>query len=46
MIGLFKPDLYRSFALGFVLGAAILTLQAGPELWAEILPQTLAKATR
>lgn len=24
-MGLFKPDLYRSFALGFLLGAAALT---------------------
>ena len=35
-MGLFKPDLYRSFAVGFVLGTAlmggVLALSAGKDL--------------
>lgn len=42
-MGLFKADLYRSFAFGFALGAAILGIQAGPELWNEIVPQAQAQ---
>lgn len=43
-MGLFKPDLYRSFAFGFALGALILGVQAGPELWQEIVPQAQAQS--
>lgn len=40
---LFKSDLYRNFAIGFVVGAAIVGAQAGPELWTEIVPQAQAQ---
>lgn len=45
-MGLFKPDLYRSFAVGFLLGAAVIALQAGPELFEQIIPQAMASTLR
>ncbi len=42
-MGLFKPDLYRSFAFGFALGALILGVQAGPDVWQELAPQAQAQ---
>ena len=39
-MGLFKPDLYRSFAIGFVLGTAamggVLAMSAGKDL--DVIP--------
>jgi hypothetical protein len=32
MMGLFKPDLYRSFLVGFGLTAAVLAVQMVPHL--------------
>jgi len=34
-MGLFKPDLYRSFAIGFVLGALAIGYSVAPEWEAE-----------
>lgn len=34
-MGLFKPDLYRSFAVGFVLGAIAIGYSAAPDWQAE-----------
>ncbi|WP_269748200.1 hypothetical protein [Alteripontixanthobacter muriae] len=38
---IFKSDLYRNFAIGFVGGALALSAQAGGALW-EFVPHTLA----
>jgi hypothetical protein len=43
-MGLFKPDLYRHFAMGFALGALIVGVQVGPSLWDEVVPQAQAHA--
>lgn len=43
-MGLFKPDLYRSFAFGFALGALIIGIHSGPELWQEIVPPAQAQS--
>ncbi|MGN6497403.1 MAG: hypothetical protein ACTHK5_08695 [Tsuneonella sp.] len=40
---LFKSDLYRNFAAGFVLGALIVGAQIGPDRWGEIVPQAHAQ---
>ena len=40
---LFKSDLYRNFAIGFVAGAMIVGVQAGPEFWNQIVPQAQAQ---
>ena len=39
---LLQPDLYRSFAAGFALGAVLVAMQIGSEGWSEILPTALA----
>lgn len=44
-MGLFKPDLYRSFAIGFALGALALAFHYGPENWGEAIPQAQAHTT-
>lgn len=41
-MGLFKPDLYRNFAIGFALGALVVMAQVGPQLWGEPIPQAHA----
>lgn len=45
-MGLFKPDLYRSFALGFVLGAAALVggmlAQSDAGLAGQVIPKAEA----
>ncbi|GGZ89740.1 hypothetical protein [Novosphingobium arvoryzae] len=45
-MGLFKPDLYRSFAIGFVLGALGLLgavgLQGGTSLAHQVIPSAEA----
>lgn len=35
-MGLFKPDLYRNFTIGFLLGAVLVGASLAPELTAEI----------
>ena len=40
---LFKSDLYRNFAIGFVVGTLIVGAQAGPQIWDEIVPQAQAQ---
>ena len=40
---LFKSDLYRNFAIGFIAGTAIVGAQAGPELWSQVVPQAQAQ---
>ena len=42
-MGLFKPDLYRSFGIGFALGAVLVALQVGPSLKDEFLPSAQAE---
>jgi hypothetical protein len=42
-MGLFKPDLYRSFAIGFALGAAAVAWHIAPQAIADqIAPQAHA----
>jgi len=41
-MGLFKPDLYRSFAIGFALGAAVVVWQIAPDMADQIVPQAHA----
>lgn len=42
-MGLFKSDLYRSFAVGFAFGALIVGMQVGPRVLEEIVPQAHAQ---
>lgn len=42
-MGLFKPDLYRSFGIGFALGAVLVALQVGPSLMDQFLPAAQAE---
>ena len=42
-MGLLKPDLYRSFGIGFALGAVLVALQFGPSLKDEFLPAAQAE---
>jgi hypothetical protein len=39
---LFKSDLYRNFAIGFAIGAMIVGVQAGPQVWGQFVPQAQA----
>ena len=41
-MGLFKPDLYRSLAIGFVVGAAIAVLHVSPQMTDSLIPQAQA----
>ena len=41
-MGLFKPDLYRNFAIGFALGALLVGVQLGPQLLGDAIPQAQA----
>ncbi len=41
-MGLFKPDLYRNFAIGFALGAVIVASQIGPDVWQQVVPDAHA----
>lgn len=43
-MGLFKPDLIRSFAIGFVLGAVVLLGMAGLESGTTISGQVIPSA--
>lgn len=42
-MGLLKPDLYRSFGIGFALGAVLVALQVGPSLKDELMPAAQAE---
>lgn len=35
---LFKTDLFRNFAIGFIAGTALVALQAGPDIVGAIAP--------
>ena len=39
---LFKPDLYRNFAIGFALGAGLVVWQIAPNMADQIVPQAHA----
>ena len=41
-MSLFAPDLFRNFAIGFLVGAAALGIQAGSEHWDSIGPAIAA----
>ena len=41
-MGLFKPDLYRNFAIGFALGAMAVGAQVGSAHWETIAPAVAA----
>ena len=41
----FKPDLYRNFAIGFLIGAAIIGVQMSPAELSAI-PQAVAATVR
>lgn len=43
-MGLFKPDLYRNFAIGFALGALAVAVQFGTGGWSDPIPQAHAQA--
>jgi hypothetical protein len=45
-MGLFKSDLYRNFAIGFLLGAVAVSFQVAPELWQDIAPAAVAQVLR
>lgn len=42
-MGLLKPDLYRSFGIGFALGAVLVAMQIGPSVKDTILPAAQAE---
>lgn len=41
-MGLFKPDLYRNFGIGFAVGALLAVWQVAPGALAEFAPQAHA----
>ncbi|MEP2735390.1 MAG: hypothetical protein ABJP34_03750 [Erythrobacter sp.] len=41
-MGFFKSDLYRNFAIGFVLGACVVVASAAPDWQAEFAPKAFA----
>ncbi len=41
-MGLFKPDLYRNLAVGFLVGSGIALWQIAPLLAAEVIPAAYA----
>ena len=43
---LFKTDLFRNFAIGFVAGAILVVLQTGPDIVGAIVPQAEAAVLR
>ncbi|MGN3974867.1 hypothetical protein [Tsuneonella sp. SYSU-LHT278] len=44
-MGLFTPELYRNFAIGFALGAAIVVWQIAPNMADTLVPQAHAATT-
>jgi hypothetical protein len=45
-MGLFKPDLYRSFVVGFLIGAAALGATLGGDARADIVDKVTPAAFR
>jgi hypothetical protein len=45
-MGLFKPDLYRSFVIGFLIGTAALGVSLGSQARAEIVAKVAPAAFR
>lgn len=45
-MGLFKPDLYRSFAIGFLIGVAALGATVGGDARAEMMARVTPGAVR
>jgi hypothetical protein len=41
-MGLFKPDLYRNFAIGFALGAGLVVWQIAPGMADQLVPHAQA----
>lgn len=41
-MGLFKPDFYRSFAIGFALGTAVVFASLGGNTMDSVVPQAVA----
>ncbi len=41
-MGLFQPDLFRNFGIGFVVGAVLIGVQAGTSHWDSIAPAIAA----
>ena len=41
-MGLFKPDLYRNFGIGFAVGALLAVWQVAPGMIDRIVPQAHA----
>lgn len=41
-MGLFKPDFYRNFAIGFALGAVVVVWQIAPDMADSLVPQAHA----
>lgn len=44
-MGLFTPELYRNFAIGFALGAVIVVWQIAPNMAESLVPQAHAATT-
>lgn len=45
-MGLFKPDLYRNFAIGFLIGAIAVGVQSAPDWQAEFAPEAYAAESK
>ena len=45
-MGLFKPDFYRSFAIGFALGAVAVFGSLGSSAMNTMVPQAVAASAR
>ena len=43
---LFKTDLFRNFAIGFVAGAILVVLKTGPDIVGAIVPHAEAAVLR
>ena len=41
-MGLFKPDLYRNFGIGFAVGALLAVWQVAPAMIDQLVPQAQA----
>lgn len=44
-MGLFTPDLYRSFAIGFAIGAVMIGVNAAPDWTADLVSPAQAATT-
>lgn len=45
-MSLLKSDLMRNFAIGFLLGAMVVTFQGAPAMWLEAAPDAVANVLR